>query len=88
MEGVSLPCRDDARISGDLRMKTIKATGSPIPIRFAEEDEVLLRKLQQLTGLAVSNLIRRSVRYATPRFIDGRVNLLTLQEQSSKGIQL
>jgi hypothetical protein len=70
-------------------MKNVpKTTGSPIPIRFAEEDEVLLRKLQQLTGLAVSNIIRRAVRYATPRFVDGRVNLLTLQEQSSKGIQL
>jgi hypothetical protein len=58
----------------------LAATGTPIPIRFAQEDEALLRELKSLTGISISNLIRRAVRYATPRFYDGRINLLTLQE--------
>jgi hypothetical protein len=60
------------------------ASGSPIPIRFAPGDEVMLRQLKEFTGISISNIIRRAVRYATPRFMDGRVNLLTLQEVDPK----
>jgi hypothetical protein len=61
-----------------------KNSGSPIPIRFSEEDEALLRKLKQITGLSVSNIVHRSVRYATPRFFDGRISLLTLKDNNNK----
>ena len=52
----------------------------PRPIRFTPEDEVLLGQLKELTGISISSIIRRSVNYAAPRFLDGSVNLLTLQE--------
>ena len=52
----------------------------PRPIRFSPEDEQLLGQLKSITGISISSLIRRSVNYAAPRFLNGSVNLLTLQE--------
>ena len=57
---------------------------SPRPIRFTPEDEMVLTQLKKLTGISISSLIRRSVNYAAPRFLDGSVNLLTLQEVEPK----
>jgi hypothetical protein len=58
------------------------ANGYPIPIRFAAEDEIMLHRLKELTGIPISSLIRRSVCYAVPRFIDGRVDLFSLNDNS------
>ena len=52
----------------------------PRPIRFTPDDEAVLTQLKKLTGISISSLIRRSVNYAAPRFLNGSVNLLTLQD--------
>jgi hypothetical protein len=57
-------------------------------VRFTVEDEALLRQLYALSGLSMSQIIRRSVHYMVPRFLDGRINLLTLQEESKHPVRL
>jgi hypothetical protein len=57
--------------------KTLKPP-SPTPVRFSKDEEKQLRKLKEKTGLNLSELIRRAVRFATPKFMSGEINVATL----------
>ena len=46
-------------------------SGNPIPIRFTEEDEVLLERLRERTGLTTPSILRLAL-----RALDGRETLL------------
>lgn len=55
-------------------------TGKPIPTRFDETEETLLRQIAKVTGLAVGQVIKRAARFALPKFASGEVNILTLTD--------
>ncbi len=59
-------------------MKTT-ASNSPMPVRFSDGEETTLRDLKERTGLTLAELIRRSVRFAGPKFLSGEVNVATLE---------
>lgn len=48
----------------------------PIPTRFDEAEDKLIRKINAQTGLSMAEIIRRSVRFAGPKFDKGEVNIL------------
>lgn len=48
---------------------------SPTPVRFSAQDDKQLRDLHMQTGLSLSEIVRRAVRYAAPKFISGKVNI-------------
>jgi Ribbon-helix-helix protein, copG family len=53
--------------------------GNSIPTRFAAEELDFLDEIKGRTGLSRSDVIRRCVRFAGPRFLAGEINLLTLE---------
>lgn len=55
--------------------------GSAIPTRFNPAEEQFLSDLKEQTKLPKSELIRRAVRFAGPKFLSGEVNILTLVTQ-------
>lgn len=57
--------------------------GEPIPTRFDDAEDRLIRDLNRLTGLPMAEIIRRAGRFALPKFASGRVNILTLAESDS-----
>ncbi|MDR0533927.1 MAG: hypothetical protein LBH01_08230 [Verrucomicrobiales bacterium] len=65
-------------------MKTKARAGnpnSPIPVRLEAEQIELLEEFQAKTGLGKSFIIRRCINYALRKFIDDKVNILTLLER-------
>lgn len=48
---------------------------TPIPVRFSKQDDKQLRSLQTQTGISLSEIVRRAVRYAAPKFLSGKVNI-------------
>lgn len=48
----------------------------PIPTRFDEAEDKLIRKINAQTGLSMAEIIRRSVRFAGPKFESREVNIL------------
>jgi hypothetical protein len=50
----------------------------PIPTRFDEAEDKLIRKINAETGLSMAEVIRRSVRFAGPKFDNGEVNILDI----------
>ena len=64
----------------EITMKTEpeKTSKSPTPVRFSAEEEGQLRSLKEKTGLNLSELVRRAVRFATPKFLSGEVDVATL----------
>lgn len=53
--------------------------GKPKPVRFSGGDEHLLAELHDQTGLDQTELIRRAVRFACPKFLTGEVNILDVR---------
>lgn len=69
--------------------KTVtKPIGKLFPVRFEPEDEQLICRLRDLTGLRMNQIIVKAVRYGLPRFFDGRINILTLQEERNHPVNL
>lgn len=62
-----------------------RATLSPVPkpVRFTQSEEKQLAELASHTGLNFSELVRRAVRFAAPRFLSGAVSVLTLKERAA-----
>ena len=52
--------------------------GKAIPTRFNPEEESFIIDLKKQTDLSKSEIIRRAVRFAGPKFLSGEVNLMTL----------
>jgi hypothetical protein len=52
--------------------------GNPKPVRFSDSDEDLLTRLQTQTRLTKAELIRISVQYAAPKFLNGSVKISDL----------
>lgn len=48
---------------------------SPIPVRFCENEAREVRQLKDQTGLSLSEIVRRAVRYAAPKFLSGKANI-------------
>ncbi len=48
----------------------------PIPTRFDVPEDTLIRKINESTGLSMAEVVRRSVRFAGPKFVSGEVNIL------------
>jgi hypothetical protein len=65
-----------------------KLTSSPYPVRFILKEEEQLLRLREISGLSMSEIIRRAMRYMLPRFLDGRVNLITLQDEHEHPVDL
>ena len=65
-----------------------KAIGKLFPVRFEPEEEQFIRLLRDLTGLRMNLIILKAVHYALPRFLDGRINILTLQEEHDYPVNL
>lgn len=61
-----------------------KSSKSPTPVRFSDEDEISLQDLKKLTGLSLSELVRRAVRFAAPKFLTGEVNVATLATRAEE----
>jgi len=57
----------------------IQITGDPIPTRYEETEERLLRQLKQITGLPLGSIVSRAAKFALPKFASGEVNILTLE---------
>jgi hypothetical protein len=53
---------------------------APIPVRFKKDEVDLVLQLQELTNLSRSDLVRRACRYTFPRFLQGKVDILTLKD--------
>jgi hypothetical protein len=58
----------------------MKKPGAPTTVKLNAEEEAFVTKLQGQTDISKSDIIRRAVRYAGPKFLSGEVNLLTLVE--------
>lgn len=59
--------------------------GLPHPIRFDDTEQGLIGDLQDRTEptMSVNEVIRRSVRYAVPKFISGKVPLTALKPKAA-----
>jgi len=53
---------------------------APQPVRFNPDEETLLRELADQTDLSLASVIRRSVAYAVPLFLSGKVNILRVRK--------
>lgn len=65
-----------------MRKTKKKATkGSPHPIRFDDIEKKLIQQLQDRTEprMSVNDVIRRSVRFAAPKMLDGSVPITSLK---------
>lgn len=51
---------------------------NPVPVRFDRDEDADIKALAATTGLPSSELIRRAVRFAIPKFRSGEVNILEL----------
>ncbi|MHA3773635.1 hypothetical protein ACXR0O_19035 [Verrucomicrobiota bacterium sgz303538] len=53
------------------------------PVRLSSEEEGMVSKLSKAFGMNVSEVIRRSVRYAGPLFLEGEVNIADLKPRET-----
>lgn len=53
---------------------------APQPVRFNPDEEKLIRDLAEQTDLSLASIIRRSVSYAVPLFLSGKVNILGVKK--------
>ncbi len=56
---------------------------SAVPVRFDDTDRDLIQTLQQRTGLSAADIVRRAVRFAGPKFRDGKANIGDLTESKA-----
>ncbi len=54
------------------------ATKPPATVRFSEDEDGILRKLMKMTGMNLSELVKRAVRFSGPKFLSGEVDVATL----------
>lgn len=52
------------------------AKGDPIPTRYDEPEDKLIRDLSADTGIAMAEIVRRAGRLALPKFMSGEANIL------------
>jgi hypothetical protein len=50
----------------------------PIPTRFDGPEDEMIREMHSATGLSMAEIIRRSVRFAGPKFRSGEINILDI----------
>lgn len=48
---------------------------SPVPVRLEKDEKKVIKVLAKQSGLSVSEVLRRAVRYAAPRFLSGEAPL-------------
>jgi hypothetical protein len=59
----------------------------PIPTRFDEAEDKLIRKINAQTGLSMAEIIRRAVRFVGPKFDNGEINILNVVPETRAGNQ-
>lgn len=47
----------------------------PYPVKLDHSTDSVVKKLKTKTGLSHSEILRRAVRYAAPKFLSGEVNV-------------
>lgn len=65
-------------------MASATVTGNPIPTKFDQAEEKLIRDLGKMTGLPLAQIIKRAGRYALPKFASGEIDILTLKPKPRK----
>ncbi len=62
--------------------------GMPHPIRFDAEEKKLITDLQDATSpaMSVNEVMRRSIRYAVPKFLSGEAQLTTLNAKPAEPV--
>lgn len=52
------------------------AKNNPQPIRFDPTEEKLIRDIADDTGLTLAEVVRRMSRFALPKFLSGKANIM------------
>jgi hypothetical protein len=65
-------------------MKKMKS--NPIPVRLDEGSDAVLSGLSERTGIPKAELVRRSLRFALPKFVTGEADLLSYGAPKEKGV--
>lgn len=62
------------------------AKGNPKPVRFDHNDSLLISQLQQRSDppLSATEIIRRSVRFAVPKFLSGEAPLTEIKPRARR----
>jgi hypothetical protein len=65
--------------------KQASAYADPVPVRLDHRTAELVTELAQASGLNKSEILRRAVRYAIPRFLSGEADLVRLPAGGQHG---
>jgi len=51
----------------------------PIPVKFEQEEDELIRGIHDLTDLSLNEIVRRAGRFALPLFATGKVDIANVR---------
>lgn len=68
------------RSSPAKKRKKSERYDDPIPVKLDKPTGRVVRDLKKMSSFQVSEILRRAVRYAAPKFLSGEVNMSEVSE--------